>query len=118
MNHHDADLKVINEQQYDELKDLLEDDFEELIRNFLDDSQTRLSEIKQAYDQKENLSGYDAVHTLKGACANLGADALVSACYRMQMECRENRISESLPLIILIESELQKLTTEILSRLG
>lgn len=113
-----TELEVIDDVQFNELKELLEDDFVELVQNFLVDSKGRLVEIQEAYANNDNLSGYDAVHTLKGACANLGANALANVCYKLQMECRDKRISSSSALIKNVELELEKLTTEVKQRLG
>lgn len=112
------ELETINDSQFNELKELLEDDFVELIQNFVVDSRERLKTLQEAYTNNDNLTAYDAVHALKGACANLGATALADVCFKLQIECRERRVNSSQALIKNVEMELENVAAEINKRLA
>jgi len=94
------------------LLDRLEGD-EELLREivtvFVDDI------LLQIRDLKESLSSGDAenlsrkAHTIKGACANVGAEALRETAFEAELAAREGRLSVLPPLVEKMESELREL---------
>lgn len=114
----DDNLVRLDEAQYTELRDILEEDFDELIRSFFSDSAARILEIKQAYNSNDNRAGYEAVHALKGASVNLGANYLADLCYKLQNQCANNYILGSQALIELIEKERLELVAELESRMS
>lgn len=91
--------------QFEELKDLLEDDFMDLIQTYIVDSEHRLNEMQTAFEQDDNRLGFEAAHSLKGASSNLGATSLTELCYQLQEICRNNKIQEHESLIHDIKRE-------------
>jgi len=98
----------VNKAQLLELKDLLGDDFEVLISNFLHASQTHISTILTAFDQANNILGSTAAQSLKGESANLGATELSAFCQKLILECKANRIQYSDVLIHTVQEELHR----------
>ncbi len=96
---------TIDQVQLNELQELLEEDFAPLIETYFTDSQTRLDLIKQALDTHNNLQGFEAVHALKGANANIGATHLTALCLKLQMACKAGTIGQQAELIDAIVEE-------------
>lgn len=100
----------INLAQLQELRELLDDEFDSLIQAYIVDSQIRLNSVQYAYEQNDNSKGYEAIHSLKGASANIGAIRLAELCLKLQMECKAGRISSNDLLIQMIHEEQQQIS--------
>ncbi|GAC1371941.1 MAG: hypothetical protein NVS3B3_05580 [Aquirhabdus sp.] len=98
----------VNKAQLLELKDLLGDEFDDLIANFLHESQTHLHTIITAFEQSDNSLGSSAAQSLKGESANLGATELTSFCQKLILECKANRIQHSDVLVHTVREELHR----------
>lgn len=107
----------INQDQFDELKDLLEDDFVDLITNYIADSEKRIAEMQTAFDNNDNRLGFESAHGLKGASSNLGATALTEMCYQLQEICRGGQIHKHQQLIDEIKAECHAVNDEIKAQL-
>ncbi|MFW2176413.1 MULTISPECIES: Hpt domain-containing protein [unclassified Moraxella] len=101
--------------QFEELKELLEDDFVDLITTYMQDSEKRLTEMQTAFDTDDNRLGYEASHSLKGASSNLGATNLTEMCYQLQEICRGNQIKKHQQLIDEIVTECRAVNAQITS---
>lgn len=100
------EVEIINIEKFNELKKLLEDDFVDLVKGFIQDSQNRLQEIQKAFDNNDNAYGFDLAHSLKGASMNLGATYLAELCYELQEMCRGKKIHFQQELIHEIKQQL------------
>jgi len=108
--------ELINHEQFEDMRDLLEEDFADLIQVYITDSQQRVSALRVA--QQENDNGFEVAHALKGASANLGTTQLMNLSSQLQERCRERLISEQAALIENIAVALQRAEQEINLRLG
>lgn len=113
-----TDEEIINHEQFEDMRDLLEEDFVELIQVYLNDSQKRVAALRIAQQKDDNVNGFETAHALKGASANLGTTQLVRLSSQLQECCRERRISEQADLIEEIAAALQRAEQEIHQRLG
>lgn len=107
----------INQTQFDELKDLLEDDFVGLITNYMTDSEKRIVEMQNAFESNDNRLGFESAHSLKGASSNLGATNLTEMCYQLQEICRGGQIHKHQQLIAEIKTECDAVNNEIKKQL-
>lgn len=101
--------------QFNELRELLEEDFVDLIHMYMKDSELRVQEMQNALTEQNNRLGYEATHTLKGASSNLGATHLTELCYQLQEACRNNQIEHQQVLIEAITTENQAVNAEIMT---
>jgi len=108
----------INPSQLQELRELLDEEFDSLLRSYLVDSQTRLKAIQTAFDHRDNSKGYEAVHSLKGASANLGAVHLAELCLKLQIECKAGRIHDAELLIQMVQEEQNRVSQYLHEQLG
>lgn len=112
------DEEVINHEQFEDMRDLLEEDFAELIQVYITDSYQRITKLRTAQQENDNANGFEVAHALKGASANLGTTQLMILSSQLQERCRERRISEQAALIEDIAVALQRAEQEINQRLG
>ena len=113
-----ADEEIINHEQFEDMRDLLEEDFADLIQVYLTDSQQRVTLLRVAQQENDNANGFEIAHALKGASANLGTTQLVNLSSQLQELCRERFISEQAELIEEIAVALHRAEQEINQRLG
>jgi len=100
----------INTAQLLELRDLLGDEYENLIQTFIRESSTAMRTIQYAYEHSENSNAATAISALKGASINLGATSLASFCQNLLMACKENRLQHSDVLLHATQEELQRVS--------
>lgn len=110
--------EIIDTEQFEEMRDLLEKDFAHLIQTYIIDSKQRISLMQSAQKTNDNANGFEAAHALKGASINLGATQLVLLSEKLQEACRDQRINQQAPLIAQLSSALEHTEQEINQRLG
>ncbi|KAA0914466.1 Hpt domain-containing protein [Psychrobacter sp. ANT_WB68] len=110
--------EIINNEQFDDMRDLLEEDFVDLIQVYFTDSQQRIADLRNAQQKGDNANGYEVAHALKGASVNLGATQLTHLSGQLQEACRERLISDQAELIEAVALALQRVEQEINQRLG
>jgi HPt (histidine-containing phosphotransfer) domain-containing protein len=99
--------------QLSELKDVLEDEFDVLVRTYLQDAELRLRLIREALQAGDNANGRQAAHSLKGASANLGAGNLSGLCERLEHEAKGGDIDRCGELVARIEAEFAAVRQEL-----
>lgn len=112
-----SDAEIINDEQFDEMHDLLEDDFAELLQVFITDSHQRIQKLRDAQKNADNANGFEIAHALKGASANLGATQLMSLSGQLQEHSREQAIAEQSSLIEELSLALQRVEQAIKQKL-
>lgn len=93
---HDQTLTdiVIDYEQFDEMRDLLEDDFQELVSTYIIDSRHRIGLLATAVTENDNVNGFEIAHAIKGASANLGAVQMLELSSKLQEASRANTINQ------------------------
>ena len=110
--------EIVNIEQFEDMRDLLEEDFADLVEVYFTDAQQRIVKLRQAQQEADNANGYELAHALKGASANLGTTQLMNLSSQLQELCREQRISEHAQLIEDIVIALNNAEQDINQRLG
>lgn len=67
--------EIINHEQFEDMRDLLEEDFADLIQVYITDSQQRVSALRVAQQENDNANGFEVAHALKGQ-RQLGHDPI------------------------------------------
>lgn len=116
--HTPTDDEIINDEQFEDMRELLEEDFTDLIEVYFTDSHERIVKLRRAQQDDDNPNGYELAHALKGASANLGATRLTRLSSQLQEACRERLISDQAQLIEKVAAVLQQTEQEIKQRLG
>jgi HPt (histidine-containing phosphotransfer) domain-containing protein len=89
----------------DQLKDLLEDRFGELIERFISDGAKRILLIKQALPSLNFVVIYAEAHGLKGSSRNIGANPLGDACDLLEEKGRKKNGEDIEALFAEVEQE-------------
>lgn len=110
--------EIVNIEQFDDMRDLLEEDFADLVEVYFTNAQQRIVKLRQAQQEADNANGYELAHALKGASANLGTTQLMNLSSQLQELCREQRIGDSAQLIEDIAIALDSAEQDINQRLG
>jgi HPt (histidine-containing phosphotransfer) domain-containing protein len=101
------DIDVLNE-----LKEIMEDDFDELISIFISDGQVQIDNLKKAIDSSNVDDARRIAHTLKGSSANLGVLDLSETCKQLEHKAAEGSLenaNELLEKIISFFNETKKI---------
>lgn len=119
-NHNDDidNIQIVNDEQFEDMRDLLEEDFAGLLQTYIVDSKQRIVLMQTAQAANDNANGFEAAHALKGASANLGATQLIALSGQLQEACRAQQISQQAALIEQISIALQQVELAIHQRLS
>ena len=71
-----VNVATLNEKVLSELRELLADNFNELINRYITDSKTRFDVLQQAVAELDFKTIYFEAHGIKGSSRNMGADFL------------------------------------------
>ncbi len=108
MSNNAIDLTTLNE-----LKEIMGDDFSELVTVFISDSQIQLDDLKAAIEASDAPTIRRVAHTVKGSSANLGIETLSSICKELELNAAENNIENADELFNSIVKEYNDVKTEL-----
>jgi HPt (histidine-containing phosphotransfer) domain-containing protein len=100
MSNNSIDLTTLNE-----LKEIMADDFAELITVFISDSQIQLDDLTTAIAVLDAQDIKRIAHTLKGSSANLGIENLSGMCKKLELNAAQNNLSDANDLLKMISNE-------------
>lgn len=108
-----ADQPHLDEEALAELQDVMEDEFEVLIRTFVADARTRIDTLRKALTDSDTDHLTRTAHSFKGSCINMGAPCLGELCSEVERKGKSGDLTAVASLIERIESEF----TEVARRL-
>lgn len=85
----------------------------ELIKIFLDDYPNSMSAIDEAVAKHDPSRLERAAHTLKGAVANFGADAVVKEAYELEQQGRSGDLSHATENLTRLHETIRQLDYEL-----
>lgn len=100
----------LDEEALAELRDVMEDEFDVLMRTFLYDSRERIASLKQAVSDQDTEASVHAAHSFKGSCINIGAPRLGELCRAAESASKEQQLAEMPAIIDAIEVEFRKVS--------
>jgi len=89
----------------DMLREVMDDEFADLMRVYIDDSRQRMPLLSQALQQQDAKQLRELAHSFKGASSNVSANVLAQLCYQLEMAGREEQLVGADALIAAIEAE-------------
>lgn len=87
------------------LKEVMEDDFPQLITTYLDDATTRIAQLTPLLGEADCDELRHCAHSLKGSSSNLGATALSEMCFEIEAKAKEQQLDGVETCIHNIEKE-------------
>lgn len=109
------DTPTINKEAFDELLSILEDDFYDLLKDFINDTPAQLSLLDSAIKQNDFKKIFAISHAQSGATGNIGLEKFHIICHNLCIQAKEKNIQECITLAsALFESyeECKKLLNE------
>lgn len=85
----------------------------ELVKIFLDDYPNNMSAIDEAVAKQDPPKLERAAHTLKGAVANFGADAVVKEAFELERQGRSGDLSHASENLTRLHAVIQQLDYEL-----
>lgn len=89
------------------------EEYLEMIGLFLETSANDLTYLYSALDKGEGLNGANAVHSIKGAAANLGLTEIYKLAQKIETEALENHLDRTSEQILVLRQELDQMAEEL-----
>ena len=100
MNDADIDaLPLLDAEIIAELREVMEDEFGNLIAAFLDDLPLQLKQLQVAVAAQDAENIYQTAHKLKSSCGNLGALRLMELFRRLEQAGRLHKLDGAAELL-------------------
>lgn len=99
------DKPHLDQEALAELQEVMEDEFEVLIRTYLVDSSDRIDALRTAIDAADSDAFTKSAHSFKGSCINIGAPRLGSLCLDAEEAGRDGAMTNAAALMDAIEAE-------------
>ncbi|GLS27697.1 Hpt domain-containing protein [Marinibactrum halimedae] len=103
----------LDESVIDTLREIMGQEFNDLIQAYRIDCQTRISALKQELSE-DNCDGVRrAAHSLKGSSGNVGASHMQELCLALETSAKNEDLSSAPEMIANIESEYQNIESDL-----
>ena len=109
---------VLDPDVIEDLRGLLGNEVERLIRVFLDDAPRLLATMENAASVPDFDSLRDAAHSLKSSSANLGAMVLSGAAKRIELAARDRNLDRPAVSVALLANEFARARVALLAELS
>jgi len=90
---------VLDMAQVNEIKQVMEEEFDELMQLFLEDTRSRLAKIENAFATDDPLSLRQAAHALKASSSNVGATRLAKLTLLLEEQSQHREPATLSPLL-------------------
>jgi two-component system, sensor histidine kinase and response regulator len=91
----------------------MEDILPQLIEAFLESSSETMEKARRELTASDAAGLLQSAHTLKGSCANLGANDLAELCQQLETACRAGSLESAPSLLSSIEQELVRVQEDL-----
>ncbi|MGR6873245.1 Hpt domain-containing protein [Pseudomonas sp. HK3] len=98
-------MSHLNISQIEELKDIMEDSFGDLVMTYLNDSDTKMIALKEAISSTDSLQVAELAHSLKGSSANVCAESLSALFKTVEDSGRAQKLDDVSQVFEKIEQE-------------
>ncbi len=89
------------------------EEYLEMIRLFLETSANDLTYLHSALEKGEGLNAAGAVHSIKGAAANLGLTEIYELAQKIEMEALGNHLDRTSGGILMLREKLDLIAEEL-----
>jgi HPt (histidine-containing phosphotransfer) domain-containing protein len=96
-----------------ELKGILEDDFNLLVETYISDTDGRISRLEQGIADQDAEMIKTVAHSIKGSSSNLFANVLTALCQKVEDKGRSGALEGLDPLFEEIKTEYQHVRDEL-----
>ncbi len=107
-------MSSVDEKALNELRELMEEGFSPLIRQYLHDAQAHIDQVKNAVLVMDRSNIVGGAHTLKGSSLNVGVPRLAELANALEKAAQEQMQQELEHLVNLIEAEFEQVKQQLL----
>ncbi|CAH0990390.1 hypothetical protein SIN8267_00482 [Sinobacterium norvegicum] len=104
-----ANTTQLNEEMLGSLKEVMGDDFNQLVVTFCQDSQCRIDSIERGLAAKTAELVRASAHSLKGSSANMGAPLLSQYCHQLEQSAGAGNLDQAVSEFEHIKTEFDKI---------
>ena len=97
------------------LKEIMEDDFQDLVRTYLEDSQMRIPQLRVQLAAADSEALRLTAHSLKGSSGNLGANIMTKLCWHIELQAAEQKLDGLEATLDQIDAEFEQVTKILLN---
>lgn len=81
-------------ESFEMLKDVMEDEFDELLTVYVKDSDQRLPTLHQALHESDATQLRELAHSFKGSSSNISAAPLAELCCQVEQAARDEQLHD------------------------
>ncbi len=111
-------LPLLDDATLAELREIMEDDFGDLVRTFLEDLPDQLTAIDSAVSQGAAEPLSRSAHRLKSGCGSIGATRLTEIARRLELLGRDGDLSGAQALVAQLHATTSATETGLRELLG
>ncbi|MEM7100284.1 MAG: Hpt domain-containing protein [Pseudomonadota bacterium] len=104
---------LLDTDMLEELREIMEDDFDILMETFLAESAKQFQSIQDAWQASDVDQLRRSAHSLKGSCGNIGAISLQEHCANLEHAARDEQLDNFEAMLAQVENTLQEVCAEI-----
>lgn len=97
----------LDEEALAELRDVMEDEFDILIRTYINDSSERLEALRHAMACGDQDAFAKTAHSFKGSSMNIGAARLGELCMQAEQAGKDCQLEQAASLLPGLEAEFE-----------
>lgn len=97
----------LDEEALAELRDVMEDEFDILIRTYINDSRERLETLRHAMASGDEDAFAKTAHSFKGSSVNIGAARLGELCMEAEKAGKAQQLEQATSLLHGLEAEFE-----------
>lgn len=106
-------MSHLNMAQIQELKEVMEEAFSDLVMTYLQDSELKMKALKKAINANDAPQIADLAHSLKGASANICAEGLSALLKKVEDFGRADELDQVPYVFEQIQTEFNAVKTEL-----
>lgn len=110
--------EVVKTETIIELKEILADEFSNLVTSYLEDAQARMKKLQLAIEGADAAVIKAEAHSLKGSSLNLGAQCLPELCSQLESCGNTESLEDTPELFSKIESEFLRVESALSQHAG
>jgi HPt (histidine-containing phosphotransfer) domain-containing protein len=111
-------LPLLDDEIIAELREVMEDEFTDLIRSFLNELPVQMENLQTAIVEGAAPDLYRIAHKFKSSCGSLGAVQLAELIRRLEQAGRENALDGTAALLMETRSVAQATTVGLTAEMG
>jgi HPt (histidine-containing phosphotransfer) domain-containing protein len=104
----DDGINPLNLATLNELKEVLEEGLDELLKEYLSDAPQQLSQLQVAAEAGDIPTLAAVAHSLKGSSGSLGIDHLYRLCAALELEAKGGVVADAMASVAAIKDEFDR----------